>query len=450
MEALANPKAQVPNPKSQGDLLRICTAGSVDDGKSTLIGRLLHDSKSVYEDQVASVEKASKNRVAGPIDFSLFTDGLKAEREQGITIDVAYRYFATSRRKFILADTPGHEQYTRNMATGASTADVAILLIDARNGVRTQSKRHARIARLLGINDFVLAINKMDLVEFDQEVYEKILDDFSEFLRGASVHAIPMSALEGDNVTTRSQRTPYFDGPPLLEYLETVQVHRNLPALPFRFPVQTVIRPNQDFRGFAGQIQSGIIRVGDRVTSWPSGNAAVVTRIVTFDGDLAMAFAPMSVTLTLDREIDTSRGDVFTIEPAYVGQKFEAEVVWMDERPLDPGRVYLLKQGTRTVTAEINHPLMLNQIGSVEVTTARPLVFDRYTDNRGTGSFILIDPSTQFTCGAGMITEPVRESVATVAAPMSAAERIARLARHAASDADAIEAVRKALEELLT
>jgi sulfate adenylyltransferase subunit 1 len=450
MEALATPKAQVPNPKSQGDLLRICTAGSVDDGKSTLIGRLLHDSKSVYEDQVASVEKASKNRVAGPIDFSLFTDGLKAEREQGITIDVAYRYFATARRKFILADTPGHEQYTRNMATGASTADVAILLIDARNGVRTQSKRHARIARLLGINDFVLAINKMDLVSFDQEVYEKILDDFSEFLSGASVHAIPMSALEGDNVTTRSSRTPYFNGPPLLEFLETVQVHRNLAALPFRFPVQTVIRPNQDFRGFAGQIASGVIRAGDRVTSWPSGNTAVVTRIVTFDGDLAMAFAPMSVTLTLDREIDTSRGDVFSTEPAFVGQKFEAEVVWMDERPLDPGRVYLLKQGTRTVTAEINHPLMLNQIGSVEVTTARAVVFDRYADNRGTGSFILIDPATQFTCGAGMITDPIRETATALAAPMTAAERIARLARHAPSDADAIEAVRQALEEMLT
>jgi sulfate adenylyltransferase large subunit len=437
---------------AEGGLLRICTAGSVDDGKSTLIGRLLHDSKSVYEDQVASVEKASKNRVAGPIDFSLFTDGLKAEREQGITIDVAYRYFATSRRKFILADTPGHEQYTRNMATGASTADLAILLIDARNGVRTQSKRHARIARLLGIKDFVLAINKMDLVGFDQEVYDKIQDDFAEHLAGASVHAIPMSALDGDNVTTRSERTPYFNGPPLLEYLETVQVHRNLPALPFRFAVQVVIRPNQDFRGFAGQIQSGVVRVGDQVTSWPSGNSATVTRIVTFDGDIAMAFAPMSVTLTLDREIDTSRGDVFTTaeQPAFTGQKFEAEVVWMDERPLDPGRVYLLKQGTRTVTAEINHPLMLNQIGRVEVSTARPLVFDRYAENRGTGSFILIDPGTQFTCGAGMITDPIRESPSAIVAEMSAAERIARLARHAPSDEDAIEAVRKALEEMLT
>jgi sulfate adenylyltransferase subunit 1 len=414
---------------SESGLLRICTAGSVDDGKSTLIGRLLYDSQSVYEDQVSSVEKASKNRNAGPIDFSLFTDGLRAEREQGITIDVAYRYFATARRKFILADTPGHEQYTRNMATGASTADVAILLIDARNGVRVQSKRHARIARMLGIQDFVLAINKMDLVDYDRDVYEKIQDDFEEFLTGASVHAIPMSALNGDNVITRSDRTPYFDGLPLLEYLETVQVHRNLPAAPFRFPVQLVARPDQDFRGYAGQIASGLVRVGDRVTSWPSGKSAVVERIVTWDGDLDMAFAPMSVTLTLDHEIDTSRGDVLTLEPAFVGQKFEAEVVWMDEKPLDPGRVYLLKQGTRSVTAEVNHALVLNQIGTVQVSTARPIVFDRYAENRGTGSFILIDPGTQFTCGAGMIMDPVREASHLQAAPLTFAERVAHMAR---------------------
>jgi sulfate adenylyltransferase large subunit len=435
---------------TQGSLLRICTAGSVDDGKSTLIGRLLHDSRAVYEDQVSAVEKASKNRNAGPIDFSLFTDGLKAEREQGITIDVAYRYFATKRRKFILADTPGHEQYTRNMATGASTADVAILLVDARNGVRTQSRRHARIARLLGINDFVLAVNKMDLVDYDRDTFDKIVDDFGELLTGASVHAVPMSALNGDNVITMSDRTPWFDGPPMLEFLETVQVHRNLPAQPFRFPVQVVIRPDQDFRGFAGQIASGIVRVGDKVTSWPSGRTAHVQRIVTFDGDLDMAFAPMSVTLTLDDEIDTSRGDVLTIEPAFVGQKFEAEVVWMDERPLDPGRVYLLKQGTRTVTAEVNHALVLNQIGTVQVSTARPLVYDRYTQNRGTGSFILIDPATHFTCGAGMITEPIREVATVHTAPLSFAERLAHLARRAASDEEAAEAVRKALEEMLT
>ena len=435
---------------SEGGLLRICTAGSVDDGKSTLIGRLLYDSQSVYEDQVSSVEKASKNRNAGPIDFSLFTDGLRAEREQGITIDVAYRYFATARRKFILADTPGHEQYTRNMATGASTADVAILLIDARNGVRAQSKRHARIARLLGIRDFVLAINKMDLVDYDRDVYEKIQDDFEEFLTGASVHAIPMSALNGDNVITRSDRTPYFDGKPLLEYLETVQVHRNLPAAPFRFPVQLVARPDQDFRGYAGQIASGIVRVGDRVTTWPSGKSAVVERIVTWDGDLDMAFAPMSVTLTLDHEIDISRGDVLTIEPAFVGQKFEADVVWMDEKPLDPGRVYLLKQGTRTVTAEVNHALVLNQIGTVQVSAARPLVFDRYGENRGTGSFILIDPATQFTCGAGMISDPVRETTHLHAAPLTFAERLAHMARRASSDDEAADLIRKALEEMLT
>jgi sulfate adenylyltransferase subunit 1 len=435
---------------AESGLLRICTAGSVDDGKSTLIGRLLYDSQSVYEDQVSSVEKASKNRNAGPIDFSLFTDGLRAEREQGITIDVAYRYFATARRKFILADTPGHEQYTRNMATGASTADVAILLIDARNGVRVQSKRHARIARMLGIRDFVLAINKMDLVDYDREVFEKIQDEFSEFLSGASVHAIPMSALNGDNVITRSDRTPYFDGLPLLEYLETVHVNRDLPAGPFRFPVQLVVRPDQEFRGYAGQIASGIVRVGDKVTTWPSGRSARVKRIVTWDGDLEMAFAPMSVTLSLDDEIDISRGDTLTIEPAFVGQKFEAEVVWMDERPLDPGRVYLLKQGTRSVTAEVNHGLILNQIGTVQVSTARPIVFDRYAENRGTGSFILIDPATHFTCGAGMITEPVRESVHHHTAPLTFAERLAHLARRAASDEEAAEVVRKALEEMLT
>ncbi|MCE3285433.1 MAG: sulfate adenylyltransferase subunit 1 [Steroidobacteraceae bacterium] len=435
---------------SSSGLLRICTAGSVDDGKSTLIGRLLHDSQSVYDDQLHAVEKASKNRTAGPIDFSLFTDGLKAEREQGITIDVAYRYFATARRKFILADTPGHEQYTRNMATGASTADVAILLIDARNGVLAQSRRHARIARLLGIKDFVLAVNKMDLVDFSRDVFEKIQDDMEDLLAGAAVHAIPMSALQGDNVITASERTPWFNGPSLLEYLETVQVHRNLPSLPFRMPVQLVVRPHQDFRGYAGQIAAGTIRVGDQVTTYPSGLSAVVRRIVTYDGDLDMAFAPMSVTLTLDREIDISRGDVLSLEPPLVGQKFEADVVWMDEKPLDPGRVYLLKQGTRTVTAEISHGLVLNQIGSVVVTAARPLVFDRYEVNRITGSFIIIDPGTHFTAGAGMIGNAVREdAAAAVDAPLTAAQRIAQLARRAGSDEEAADLVRKALEDLL-
>jgi sulfate adenylyltransferase subunit 1 (EFTu-like GTPase family) len=357
------------------------------------------------------------------------------------------------------------------MATGASTADVAILLVDARNGVRVQSKRHARIARLLGITDFVLAINKMDLVDYDREVFERIQDDFADLLTGASVHAIPMSALNGDNVIARSGRTPYFDGPPLLEYLETVQVHRDATRGPFRFPVQLVVRPDHEFRGYAGQIASGVVRVGDRLTAWPSGRSARVRRIVTWDGDLDLAFAPMSVTLTLDDEIDISRGDVlapFEAGPAaappavvpggpnghgaaaFVGQKLEAEVVWMDERPLDPGRVYLLKHGTRTVTAEINHALMLNQIGTVQVSTARPLVFDRYADNRGTGSFILIDPATNFTCGAGMIVEPVRDAAAPLAAPLTFAERLAQTARRAGSDAEAAALVRQALEEMLT
>jgi sulfate adenylyltransferase large subunit len=455
-------------------LLRICTAGSVDDGKSTLIGRMLHDSQSVFEDQVHSVRTASKNRGAGPIDFSLFTDGLKAEREQGITIDVAYRYFATARRKFILADTPGHEQYTRNMATGASTADVAILLVDARQGVKAQSRRHARIARLLGITDFVLAVNKMDLVGFDRDVFDGICDEFEEILGGARYHAIPLSALHGDNVITSSGRTPWFEGPSLLEYLETVDVTRDLTSLPFRFPVQLVARPNDEFRGYAGQIASGTIRVGDQVVTWPSGRTARVKRIVTYDGDLDMAFAPMSVTIALDDEIDISRGDLLALHQGEggrgkgeglfqetgirlkesvptVGQRFEAEVVWMDERPLDPARVYLLKHTSRTCTAEVSHPLLLNQIGTVTVSTARPLVFDPYEANRATGSFILIDPATQFTAGAGMIVGAARGGTAAgPRGPVSAAERLALAARHAGSDAEAIEAVRRALEEMLS
>jgi sulfate adenylyltransferase large subunit len=432
-------------------LLRVCTAGSVDDGKSTLIGRLLHDSRSVYEDQISSVEKASKNRNAGPIDFSLFTDGLKAEREQGITIDVAYRYFATARRKFILADTPGHEQYTRNMATGASTADLAILLVDARNGVRVQSKRHARIARLLGINHFVLAINKMDLVDFDRGVFDGICDDFEELLRGATLHPIPLSALHGDNVITTSSRTPWFEGPSLLEYLETVQVSKDETTKPFRFPVQLVSRPSHEFRGYAGQIVSGTVRRGDTISIWPSGRTTTVERIVTWDGDLDVAFSPMSVTLEIADEIDISRGDLLAAHDANieVGQRFEADIVWMDERPLDPARVYLVKHSTRTVGAEIDHGLVLNQIGRATVTTTRPIIFDRYAQNRGTGSFILIDSATNFTAGAGMIVNPVRQR-APIGARPSAAERLARVAREAATDAEATEAVRRVLQEILT
>jgi sulfate adenylyltransferase large subunit len=431
-------------------LLRICTAGSVDDGKSTLIGRLLYDARGIYEDQVQSVARASVNRTAGPIDFSLFTDGLKAEREQGITIDVAYRYFATARRTFILADTPGHEQYTRNMATGASTADLAVLLVDARLGVRPQSRRHAQIARLLGISSFVLAVNKMDLVDFDRGVFETIRDEFAEILGEAALHAIPMSALCGDNVTAASARTPWYDGQPLLAYLETVVVVRGEAAEgPLRFPVQLVLRPNQDFRGYAGQIQTGTVRPGDRIAVWPSGRTARVTRIATWDGDLACAHAPMSVALTLDHDLDISRGDLMgpPAAPPEVAERFHADVVWMDERPLDPARVYLLKHGARVVSAELGRPLALNQVESVVVSAAKPLAFDRYRDNRATGSFIIIDPTTNFTAGAGMIVNPVSDVVR--ADHRGAAARLAQLARAAATDSAAAEAIRHALEEML-
>ena len=429
-------------------LLRICTAGSVDDGKSTLIGRLLYDSRGVYEDQVRSVRASSTNRTAGPIDFSLFTDGLRAEREQGITIDVAYRYFATARRKFILADTPGHEQYTRNMATGASTADLAVLLVDAKQGVREQTRRHAQIARLLGISTFVLAVNKIDLVGFDEGVFRAICDDLPDVLGDARVQAIPLSALHGDNVITSSDRTPWYTGPALLPYLETADAAPWHGGAPFRFPVQLVLRPDADFRGYAGQIASGTVRVGDVVTAWPSGAATRVTRIVTWDGDLEVAAAPMSVTLVLADDLDISRGDILAREPLHVGRRFAADVVWMDERPLDPGRPYVLKQGTRTVTAEAGGSLALNQIGSVTMTTARPIVFEPYTDNRTTGSFILIDPATNFTAGAGMIVEALSDEGPGLT--RGAAERLARTARAAATEGVAIDAVRAMLEEMLT
>jgi len=430
-------------------LLRICTAGSVDDGKSTLIGRLLYDSRSVYEDQLHSIQRASKNRSAGAIDFSLFTDGLRAEREQGITIDVAYRYFATARRKFILADTPGHEQYTRNMATGASTADVAILLVDARHGVRPQSRRHAQIARLLGIKDYVLAVNKMDLVDFDRSVFDNIVDEFDQILAGSKLHPIPISALHGDNVIAHSERTPWFDGQPLLEFLETVEVEQDASARPFRFPVQLVLRPTHEFRGYAGQILSGSVSRGDVVTTWPTGRSSRVRQIVTLDGELDVAHAGQSITLTLEDEIDISRGDMITVGEVHVSQHFRADVVWMDERPLDPSRVYVLKHTTRTVKAQVDRGLVLNQIGSVLISAARPIFFDRYADNRATGSFILIDPSTNFTAGAGMIASAASADAAGAGQRPSIVERITRTARAAATEAEAIAAVRQALEELL-
>jgi sulfate adenylyltransferase large subunit len=432
-------------------LLRICTAGSVDDGKSTLIGRLLYESRGVYEDQVRSVEAASRHRGVGPIDFSLFTDGLRAEREQGITIDVAYRYFATSRRKFILADTPGHEQYTRNMATGASTADLAILLVDVQHGARPQSLHHARIARLLGIRDLVLAVNKMDLVGFDRGVFEGTVAQFGEALGGgARTHAVPVSALHGDNVTTPSARTPWYDGPGLLGHLETVDVGRDLSAGPFRYPVQLVLRPAAGFRGYAGRIRSGVVRVGDPVRVWPSGRTSTVGRIVTRDGDLEAARAPMSVVLSLADDLDVSRGDVIASDalPPTVGRAFHATLVWMDERALDPARLYLLKHTTRTVTAEADRGLTLNAIGAVTVRTGREIVFDPYDENRATGSFVLIDPDSHFTAGAGMITGAAGQSEMRTLRP-GAAERLAALARAAATPDEAATAVRHALEELL-
>jgi len=429
-------------------LLRICTAGSVDDGKSTLIGRLLYDSRGVYEDQVRSVRAASGNRTAGPIDFSLFTDGLRAEREQGITIDVAYRYFATARRKFILADTPGHEQYTRNMATGASTSDLAILLVDASRGVREQTHRHARIARLLGISKFVVAVNKMDLTGFDEDVFNAIGEDLPDVLDGAAVQAIPLSALHGDNVIAPSDRTPWYDGPALLPYLETVDAARSRDDAPFRFPVQLVVRPDATFRGYAGQIASGRVRVGDEIAVWPSGKKTRVSRIVTWDGDLETAAAPLSVTLVLADDLDISRGDTLASGALHVGRRFSAHVVWMDERPMQPHRPYVLKHGTRTLTAETAGVLELNQIGVVPISTARPIVFEPYAANPTMGSFILIDPATNFTAGAGMIAGALPDDVRGVG--QNTAERLAQAARAAGSDDEAIDAVRAMLEEILT
>ena len=395
----------------------------MDDGKSTLIGRLLYDSQTVYEDQLAGIRKATKAH--GGLDLSLLTDGLRAEREQGITIDVAYRYFSTPRRKFIIADTPGHEQYTRNMATGASTADLAIVLIDARHGVLAQSRRHAFIATLLGIRHLVIAVNKMDLVEYREEVFRTISGDFGAFVgqigNPPDLQFIPVSALCGDNVVARSARMPWYRGPALLEHLETVPIATENHAVGLRLPVQYVIRPNQDFRGLAGQLASGVIRPGDRVRVLPSGRETRVRSIVTTEGELAEAFAPMSVTVCLDEEIDASRGDMLVApaDPPARAQRFDATLVWMNEKPAVADRPYLLKHTTQTLAArivEIRHrvdihtlagqpasELRLNEIGAVLVETQRPLFVDPYRRNRFTGSFILLDPLTNETVGAGMI-----------------------------------------------
>jgi sulfate adenylyltransferase large subunit len=411
------------------ELLRFSTAGSVDDGKSTLIGRLLYDCKSVYEDQLQSVQNSRINRSSGPIDFSLLTDGLRAEREQGITIDVAYRYFSTPRRKFIIADTPGHEQYTRNMATGASTASVAVILIDARKGLLPQSRRHTYISYLLGISYIAVAINKMDLVEFSEQVYRDIQGQFYAFahkLEFKDIQIIPVSALNGDNVAHRSQSTPWYHGPTLLEYLETVPVAAPYDTTEVRLPVQYVIRPDLDFRGFAGQLASGVIRPGDTLMALPSGRASRVKRIATFDGDLSVAFPPQSICVSLEDEIDISRGDML-VSPhrmPHVSRRFHAMVVWMNQQPLDVSRPYLIKHTSQQVGASVQAvlhrvnvntlaeepatSLELNEIGAVAFETTKPLFFDSYRRNRHTGSFILIDPITNATLAAGMILERER------------------------------------------
>jgi sulfate adenylyltransferase large subunit len=407
------------------DLLRFTTAGSVDDGKSTLIGRLLYDSRSVYDDQLESVTKASAGRNAGAIDFSLLTDGLRAEREQGITIDVAYRYFATPRRKFIIADTPGHEQYTRNMVTGASTAELAIVLVDARKGVLPQSRRHSYIAGLLGIERVVIAVNKMDLVGYDENVFRAIENDFRAILARfpeIQPYFVPVSALAGDNIVTRSTHMPWFTGPSLLEHLETVPVGGRVQTSAFRFPVQRVVRPSHEFRGYAGTIASGSVRPGDAVTILPSGRETTIESIVTFDGNQEYASAGQSVTLTLAQEIDLSRGD-FIVSSHQLPLKshgIQSMLVWMNEKPAEIGKRYRIKHASRqdwavlrkidyrlninTLEQESISTLEMNAIGKVTLETARVLCFDRYTENRITGSFVLIDPATNATVAGGMIT----------------------------------------------
>jgi len=414
-------------------LLRFLTCGSVDDGKSTLIGRLLYDTKLIFEDQLAALEHDSRKHgtTGGDIDLALLVDGLEAEREQGITIDVAYRFFATAKRKFIVADTPGHEQYTRNMATGASTADLAVVLVDARQGVLTQTRRHSIIASLLGIRRIVLAINKIDLVGFDQTVYQRIIEEYQKFaadLGFSSIEAIPMSARYGDNVTRRSERMGWYQGPTLLEYLETVPLDETADARPFRFPVQYVNRPNLDFRGFAGTIAAGSISPGDSVVVAKSGRTSTVKRIVTQDGDLSVAVAGQAVTLVLEDEIEVSRGNMLVAPTGrpHVADQFAAQLVWFDEQALRPGRSYILRtetdQSSATVTdlrhrinvnnfaKEAAKSLAMNEVALVNVSTQTPVAFDSFAENRATGSFILIDRISNTTVGAGMIVNPLRRA----------------------------------------
>ncbi|HLP99442.1 MAG TPA: sulfate adenylyltransferase subunit CysN [Sideroxyarcus sp.] len=410
-------------------LLRFITAGSVDDGKSTLIGRLLHDSKSIFEDQFSAIAKTSEKRGMAAVDLSLLTDGLQAEREQGITIDVAYRYFATPKRKFIIGDTPGHEQYTRNMVTAASTANLAIILVDARKGVLTQTKRHSYLASLLGVPHIVLAVNKMDMVDYSKQRFEEIVGEYKRFaaqLNLHDVHCIPLSALNGDNVVERSPCMDWYIGPTLLELLETVSISHDVNTSDFRFPVQWVCRPqtdeHHDFRGFAGRIEAGEVAVGDEVTVLPSGRSSKVKEIVTYDGNLQRAFAPQSVTITLEDEIDISRGDMLvksSAHPPKVEKEFEAMLCWLSESPLDKNRKYLVKHTTRTAKClfsrldyrvDVNtleqhaaDKLNMNDIARVALKIQQPLVFDSYDTDRATGSFIVIDEASNNTVAAGMI-----------------------------------------------
>ena len=414
-------------------MLRFITCGSVDDGKSTLIGRLLWDSKLVFEDQLAALEVDSKKvgTQGEEIDYALLLDGLQAEREQGITIDVAYRFFSTDKRKFIVADTPGHEQYTRNMVTGASTAEVAIILIDARKGVLTQTRRHSFLTSLVGIRKVVLAINKMDLVDYSQERYQAIIDEykiFAEDLGFEEICCIPISALKGDNIVAASELTPWYKGPTLMHHLEHVEITDNALNKPFRMRVQWVNRPNLDFRGFSGTIASGVVKPGDSVVVPSSGQISKVARIVTMDGDLEEAVAGQAVTITLDDEIDISRGDMLCCpeqRPSYADQ-FEAHVVWMHEDALLPGRSYLIKAGSATAPAQVSalkhkvnvntlqrepgKTLELNEVGICNISLTKPISFDPYQENRSTGNFILIDRFTNATVGAGMIDFPLRRA----------------------------------------
>ncbi|MCH7349801.1 sulfate adenylyltransferase subunit CysN [Aeromonas sp. MR7] len=416
-------------------LLRFLTCGSVDDGKSTLIGRLLHDSQQIYEDQLKALESDSQKlgTTGEKLDLALLVDGLQAEREQGITIDVAYRYFSTAKRKFIISDTPGHEQYTRNMATGASTCDLAIILIDARKGVLDQTRRHSFIASLLGIKQFVVAVNKMDLVEFSQEVFERISADYREFAKKLSVdniQIVPVSALDGDNVVNPSDKLAWYQGETLLSLLENAEVERELERHPVRLPVQYVNRPNLDFRGFAGTLAAGILRVGDKLAVLPSGKESTVTRIVTFDGDLEYALPGQAITVTFADEIDISRGDLLVdaARQPQVTQNVLAHIVWMGEESLQPGRVYDIKLATKKTRGQVEairhrieinkldelaaSELKLNEIGLCELSLTDPVAFDPYREIRDTGSFILIDRLSNVTVGAGMIVEGLAAKVA--------------------------------------